>query len=68
MMPASPCKGCQERRLHCHSSCEKYLLYRQKIEENKNERHNCTEENAFFFDIKRPIHKRYDRRRKGDDK
>ena len=22
-----PCKGCQKRKLHCHSSCEKYTEY-----------------------------------------
>ena len=25
-----PCKNCQERKMLCHSSCEKYLEYKKK--------------------------------------
>ena len=27
MEPFSPCRDCQERTLHCHSTCEKYGIY-----------------------------------------
>ena len=29
----APCKGCEERQIGCHSSCEKYLDYKAKAEE-----------------------------------
>jgi hypothetical protein len=31
MKPYSPCKGCQERALHCHNTCEKYAKYRTEL-------------------------------------
>lgn len=68
MMPASPCKGCEERQLHCHSGCERYREYRSQLEKNKAEQHAKVEENAFMYDIKKSVARRYDRRRKGDDK
>lgn len=68
MMPTSPCKGCEERHPHCHSACERYQTYRSELEKSKAERHAKIDENAFMYDIKKPIVKRYDRRRRGDDK
>lgn len=33
---SSPCKGCKERTLGCHSNCDEYLDYRHKVDaENK---------------------------------
>ena len=26
----APCKDCENRVLHCHSTCEKYLAFRQE--------------------------------------
>ena len=26
----SPCLGCTERKLHCHSQCRKYIEYKNK--------------------------------------
>ena len=26
-MTAAPCKDCHDRRLHCHSSCKRYIEY-----------------------------------------
>lgn len=68
MMPASPCKGCEERHLHCHAGCERYTEYRSQLEKSKAERHAKVEENAFMYDVKKSVARRYDRRRKGDDK
>lgn len=28
----SPCKGCTERVLHCHSKCSRYADYRQALD------------------------------------
>ena len=27
----SPCKGCEERHLKCHATCQKYLKYREEF-------------------------------------
>lgn len=29
------CKGCQKRKLNCHSTCETYAQYREEIERIK---------------------------------
>jgi hypothetical protein len=34
-VPNSPCKNCQERKLHCHESCENYLTYSKANEERR---------------------------------
>lgn len=32
------CKGCQERHAGCHSTCETYKAYREKIDKEKEAR------------------------------
>ena len=32
---ASPCKGCNDRRLHCHSECESYIAFAKENEERR---------------------------------
>ena len=27
--PSAPCKNCQDRKLHCHDRCEKYLAFKK---------------------------------------
>ena len=29
----SPCKDCPDRRVLCHSECEKYIAYRKRLDE-----------------------------------
>ena len=31
----SPCKNCQKRKEHCHSTCEVYLKFKKDLEEYK---------------------------------
>lgn len=31
----SPCKGCTDRCIGCHSTCGDYAIYKQKLEENR---------------------------------
>ena len=31
----APCKDCEDRELGCHEKCDRYLAYRQEIEERK---------------------------------
>lgn len=42
----TPCKGCQEREIGCHGSCEKYLAWknvRDEINRKNNIRSICRE-------------------------
>lgn len=39
MRPESPCKDCSERRLKCHSSCERYKQFKRKRREFVEARH-----------------------------
>ena len=32
-MIKAPCKGCEDRVLYCHATCEKYLEYRERVDE-----------------------------------
>lgn len=34
----SPCKGCLDRALHCHSQCEKYQIYAEWCEARREKR------------------------------
>lgn len=39
-MNSAPCKNCNERKIYCHSYCNKYKKYeelRQEIKKKKNE-------------------------------
>ena len=31
----SPCKNCQNRKEHCHSTCEVYLQFKKDVEDYK---------------------------------
>lgn len=33
----APCKGCTDRSVTCHSSCERYKQYKQELENAKTE-------------------------------
>ena len=34
-MVQAPCKNCSDRHIKCHSSCEKWLEYREEFEAEK---------------------------------
>jgi hypothetical protein len=34
-MVKPPCKNCTERSISCHSTCEKYLSYREQLDKQK---------------------------------
>ena len=38
MSVSNPCKDCKDRKLGCHSKCDKYSEFKNKIEEIKEER------------------------------
>lgn len=64
----SPCKDCQNRELHCHSTCEEYKHYKAAIEESREEKRTEREANSFIYETKNEIRKRYNRRRSCDKK
>ena len=45
-----PCKGCKERQLGCHSTCERYAVYRQYNEKLYEERRNTRTVRDFITD------------------
>ena len=34
----APCKDCQKRKLHCHSTCSDYAAFREEIESRNKKR------------------------------
>lgn len=61
------CKGCTERTIYCHTSCEKYAKYLKEIEEMRKNRNK-----ARFADIvsneslSRAISDKYEKHRTSD--
>lgn len=45
----SPCKNCEERILHCHGACSKYLEYYKANEKVKAERIKAKKERDLLF-------------------
>lgn len=43
--PLSPCKGCSERFVGCHSNCEKYKEFTQENDEIRKKR-----QSHYFYD------------------
>lgn len=45
----SPCKDCCDRHFNCHSQCEKYLAFKDKVAElNRLIREKKAEDSAFY--------------------
>lgn len=58
----SPCKGCEVRKLHCHSTCSRYSEYQTKIKEIKGKIQAEKDEQAFIATLKSSLSKRHRRR------
>lgn len=52
-----PCKNCEERILHCHGTCSKYMEYYKANEKAKAERIKAKKEIYFFRQNKQRKHK-----------
>ena len=66
----SPCKGCSERVLHCHSSCERYKQYKDTLEDYKAKKAAENDNREFIISLKAEVKRRADRKerkKKGDD-
>lgn len=58
----SPCKGCKDRILHCHSSCGKYSRYLSDMRIIKDKILAEKDEQTFIATVKSGITKRHRRR------
>lgn len=64
----SPCKGCDDRCIGCHSSCGDYAEYKKLVESDREERARISDEYEFHNAEKRECFRRFSKRRKGDDR
>ena len=64
----SPCKGCDDRCIGCHTTCGDYAIYKQELERRRSDIKAENEITAFEKAIKRKIAKANRDRRKGDDR
>lgn len=62
----SPCKDCREREPHCHSKCDKYKAYKDKLEVNRTRYRLEADTYLFSQELKAKIAKRYLNRRDDD--
>lgn len=51
------CKDCQDRCLHCHSICEKYIA--EKKEHDKQRKEQQETHYADYFDYKQSLKRKY---------
>jgi hypothetical protein len=49
-MEKNPCHYCPERYVNCHSDCERYKAYRQRLDEQKATKHKELELMAYTVD------------------
>lgn len=50
MVARPPCKGCEDRSMSCHSTCEKYLDFKKLNDEiRKNERILKKKNNPYYY-------------------
>ena len=52
MIPSVPCKNCSDRKVGCHSDCEKYLIYKNEMERQRMLRTEQKEEIDFHISEK----------------
>ena len=50
MKPKAPCKGCEERALGCHSTCERYKEFRAQQEGLYAARKKRLDYNNYLYD------------------
>lgn len=49
MIPKVPRKGCSDRKVGCHSDCEKYMKYKEEMERQRAIRTEQKEEIDFHI-------------------
>ena len=53
ILTEAPCKDCQRRQLHCHSSCGDYKAYREYRDRIHEEKMKRVDETDFIRAVKR---------------
>ena len=64
----SPCKGCTDRCIGCHTTCGDYAIYKQELERRRTEAKEANDIEDFCRAVKSRISKASRDRRKGDDR
>lgn len=44
------CYGCKEREVGCHSTCERYLAEKEKLDAEREQKHKRQEERNMIWD------------------
>lgn len=52
-MASAPCKGCNDRQVGCHSTCENYQNFKKKDAEEKEALRNEKEKRFASYDFRR---------------
>ena len=60
----APCKGCDERYAGCHSKCQKYLDFRNALNDYNKEERKKIDAEYMTAEVRRKI-SRYDRTKRG---
>lgn len=60
----APCKGCDERYAGCHSKCQKYMEFRNTLDEYNKEERKKTNAEYMTVELRRRMAK-YDRTKRG---
>ena len=53
MKPKSPCLGCEDRVLYCHSNCEKYIEFKEALMKRSNDIYKAKEIDYILDGIER---------------
>lgn len=54
---SAPCKDCEERHDLCHTNCNRYLDFKEKVREYGNDIKDRTRVNITIRDMKRGLYK-----------
>ena len=63
-----PCKDCEQRELHCHSTCEKWQEYEAKKQKTYADRKERVDEIDFVMSVKRVAISRWYKKKYRDRK
>jgi len=58
----NPCSGCKDREIGCHSTCDKYLDFRKRLEEKKELERQAKSENNILVGYYIQSKKKYSKR------
>ena len=53
MKPKAPCLDCKDRKVLCHSTCKKYLYFRQELDRINKEEFKKKKTTADIYEIKK---------------